>query len=549
VVVQHNLEELTGLSLWTWLLAFLGWSVLLAVVLTWPVCALVLAMYRRSVRAGMCAAAGVDPVDAPPDGGPPPPGPPPHIAVTEVEPGPPTALVAEAHGRVRRAQIAYGAAGLVCGVGVTVVYHLVSGNGWAPQPLLLDVLLLSWLVVPTVIAVGIPDRRARAVVWAGYLAAVLVVSLVGGSAKAQAFGLFAVQVVVPGAFVLATAAPTLRGAAWLVAPAIAGLGLTVATGYPPLVSLWYGLPLDPSTRTLLVIAVATPVLVVLFGAAVALAYGRKWAGDETLLILQWWFVLTAVMALLLGTQGPAAAAWTFAPFALLVFVLLGVALAQRRARDHAPARLLLLRTFGDRGRSSRLLRDLTVHWRWVGSVELITGTDLATELLEPHEFLDYLRGRLRRSFVRDAADLTRRLDELDLRPDLDGRCRVNELRCHDDTWRLTLQELVPAVDAVLIDLRGLIPRRTGVMYEIERLVALLPLDRVVALTDTTTDASVLRWALDRAAALAPAGAPVGDDPAPALRTVALSGRRSVDFARVLDAVGHAAERNHSEGVA
>jgi hypothetical protein len=224
----------------------------------------------------------------------------------------------------------------------------------------------------------------------------------------------------------------------------------------------------------------------------------------------------------------------------MTLFLLGVALVARRTAVPPPARLLLLRTFGDRGRSSRLLRDLTVHWRWVGSVELITGTDLATELLEPHEFLDYLRGRLRRHFVRGPADLARRVDELDLRPDLDGRHRVNEMLCHDDTWRLALAALVHEVDAVLIDLRGLTPQRTGVVYEIERLVAEVPLDRVVALTDATTDGHVLRWALDRAGAQAPDDAPVRDDPAPALRTVALTGRWSADLEKVLDAVGQAA---------
>ena len=478
--MQSILEEVTGLSLWTLFLAFFVWSLLLAVVLTWPVCALVLASYRRSVRAGMSAAAGS--FGAPVADAPPPAGPPRHIGVAEAGAGPPGALVVEARRRVRRAQVAYAAAGLVCGLGLTVVYHLVSGNGWAPLPFLLDALLLSWLVVPTLITVGIPDRRVRAMAWAGYLVAVVVVALAAGPGTAQVLGVAFAQAAVPGAFVVATAAPMLRGAAWLVAPAIAALGLTVAAGWPPLVVLWYGVPLDPSTRTLLVVAVATPLLVVLYGAAVALLYARKWAGDKTLLILQWWLVQTGVLALLLGTQGMAAAAWAFAPFALMLLVLLGVALAQRRGRDDLPARLLLLRTFGDRGRSSRLFRDLTVHWRWVGSVELITGPDLATELLEPHEFLDYLRGRLRRHFVRDTADLTRRLAELDLRPDLDGRYRVNEMLCHDDTWRPTLQALVPAVDAVLIDLRGLTPQRTGVLHEIERVVALLPLDRVVALT-------------------------------------------------------------------
>jgi len=142
--------------------------------------------------------------------------------------------------------------------------------------------------------------------------------------------------------------------------------------------------------------------------------------------------------------------------------------------------------------------------------------------------------------VRGSADLARRLDELDLRPDLDGRYRINELLCHDDTWRPALAALVHEVDAVLIDLRGLTPQRTGVVYEIEHLVAEVPLHRVVALADATTDQGVLRWALDRAAARAPGDAPFRDDPEPALRTVALTGGWSADFATVLDAVGQAA---------
>ena len=291
---------------------------------------------------------------------------------------------------------------------------------------------------------------------------------------------------------------------------------------------------------LLAVAVACPLLIALYGVAVAVLYARKWAGDETLLTLPW-FVLVLTQAALLGTQGPAAAAAAFAPFGAMVVVLLVVGLLRRRSLNEAPTRLLLLRTFGDRNRSSRLLRDLTVYWRWIGSVELITGTDLATELLEPHEFLDYLRGRLKRHFVRDAADLDRRLAELDLRPDLDGRYRVNEMWGHDDTWRPTVAALVSDVDAVLIDLRGLTPSRTGVVHEIERLAALLPLERVVAITDATTDTAVLRWALDRAIALAPAGAPVHDDPAPALRTVTLSDHPT-DLARLLDSVAYAADR-------
>jgi hypothetical protein len=548
---MSDLEELTGVDFWTLFLAFLFISVVFSVVLTWPVCALVLAVYRRSVHAGMLTAAGAGAVGAGVVGDHVPSGevdrsaaagvePPPRIGVTEIPDGPPPALVALAHRRARRAQVVFAAAGLVFGVAATVVFRRVSGDAWAPGPFVVQALLLSWLAVPTVIALGVPDRRTRATVWAAYLATVVLLATTSGAARATALDFLIGVVAVPGLFVLATAARTLRGAAWFVAPALVALGLAAAAVYPVLVYLWYGAAFDRSAWILLVGTVALPVLVGLYGATVTLLYARKWASDETLLILQWWFVLALTQALLLGTQGAAAMMWALVPFAVLILLLLGVALVARRTPRGPPARLLLLRTFGDRNRSSRLLRDLTVHWRWVGSVELITGTDLATELLEPHEFLDYLRGRLRRHFVRGPADLARRVGELDLRPDLDGRYRVNEMLCHDDTWRPALTALVHEVDAVLIDLRGLTPQRTGVVYEIERLVAEVPLHRVVALTDATTDGGVLRWALDRAAAQAPDEAPVREDPAPALRTVALTGRWSADLEKVLDAVGQAA---------
>jgi hypothetical protein len=555
-----DLDKLPGVPSWLgpyWvlLLGALIASVLLSIVLTRPVCALVLMAYRRSVRTGMrTTASGAlrrAPAAAPVEVGPPVAGTP--ITVSEIPDGPSPALTVRAHRRARRAQVVFAAAGLAFGVsaaavfhGVSATAHGVSADPWDLRVFLVRALLLSWLAVPAVIALGIPDRRERAALWAAYLVAVVLLAATSSAARAAALDFLLGVLAVPGLFVLVTAARSMRGAAWFVAPALVALGLAIATAYTPLLYLWYRLPFDRSVWILAVATVAIPTLAVVYGAVVTLLYARKWASDETLLILQWFFVLAVTQVILLGTQGAAAAVWALAPFGVLILVLLGVALVARRTPAHPPARLLLLRTFGDRDRSSRLLRDLTVHWRWVGSVDLITGTDLATELLEPHEFLDYLRGRLRRYFVRDPADLARRLEELDLRPDLDGRYRVNEMLCHDDTWRPALSALVHEVDAVLIDLRGLTPRRTGVVYEIERLVAEVPLSRVVALTDATTDQHVLRWALDRAAAQAPENAPVRADRAPALRTVALSGRWSADLAQVLDTVGQAAARQPAE---
>src|SRR4029453_17013432 len=78
-----------------------------------------------------------------------------------------------------------------------------------------------------------------------------------------------------------------------------------------------------------------------------------------------------------------------------------------------PLRLLLLRGFGAQRRSEALLRTLGAHWRHLGPIHMIAGPDLVATALEPHEFLDLLRGRLSRRFVRDSTDLPRHIAELD----------------------------------------------------------------------------------------------------------------------------------------
>jgi hypothetical protein len=84
------------------------------------------------------------------------------------------------------------------------------------------------------------------------------------------------------------------------------------------------------------------------------------------------------------------------------------------------------------------------YWRYIGSVELIAGTDLATDALEPHEFLDFARGKLPRHFV-TVDNLGCRIDQLDLQPDADGRFRINQFFCHDETWRSTVHTLLGGV--------------------------------------------------------------------------------------------------------
>lgn len=161
-------------------------------------------------------------------------------------------------------------------------------------------------------------------------------------------------------------------------------------------------------------------------------------------------------------------------------------------------RLLLLRVFALGKRSERLFDSVTQRWRYLGSVQLIAGPDLATTTVEPHEFLGFLSGKIARLFIGQEKDLDRKMAEMDLLPDFDGRFRVNDFFCYDDTWEAVLSRLVVESDVVLMDLRGFSQERKGCLREIDELINVVPLQRVVMVVDETTDGPFLEQTLHAA---------------------------------------------------
>ncbi len=113
----------------------------------------------------------------------------------------------------------------------------------------------------------------------------------------------------------------------------------------------------------------------------------------------------------------------------------------RGQKSPAP-KLLLLRVFSLGKRSERLFDALGKHWLRAGSVRMIAGPDLATSTVEPHEFLNFLNGKLARRFIDGSKTLDLRLQEMDTRPDCDGRSRVTDFFGHDDTWKMVLARLI-----------------------------------------------------------------------------------------------------------
>jgi hypothetical protein len=99
--------------------------------------------------------------------------------------------------------------------------------------------------------------------------------------------------------------------------------------------------------------------------------------------------------------------------------------------------------------------------------------------------------------VKDEADLNRRLAELDLQSDPDGRYRVNQFFCFADTWQSAVRQLALRVAAVLMDLRGFSARNQGCLFEVEEILENVPAGRTLLIIDGTTDWSFLKATLHR----------------------------------------------------
>src|SRR5580765_7860309 len=131
-------------------------------------------------------------------------------------------------------------------------------------------------------------------------------------------------------------------------------------------------------------------------------------------------------------------------------------------------------------------------------MQMFAGPGLATSSIEPHEFLDFLTGKLDRRFIDSGRTLDMRINQMDLRPDKEGQFRDTEFFCHDDTWKMTLARLADESDAVLMDLRGFSAIHAGCIFEIHEIFNVVPLPRVVFAIDQGTDQTFLRKTMQNA---------------------------------------------------
>jgi hypothetical protein len=468
-------------------------------VLTLPTAAVLLWLYRRSVRRGMTTGA-THPESPPPSASAATPYPPMRIIDCAADPP------AYAERPLRAAVTIYAAAGLAFALLFAIGWGMQSeGPAWTWLHLLAFALTLAvayfWPAVLAIELVAATSRRQRLSIALGYFIAF---ASIGAGSLAVNSKLTAGQLAT--LWLLDNALPTLLIVMFLQRPIRAVGPLILTFMLIAVFGTWLALSLlgtKPGWDSDAVFYLLIIAGFVVFGLAgwlllrrVGVLYRRKKFSDQSLMLDSLFLYFAITQAVLLDPS-IGRVVW-FGPAAFLAYKLIawsGFRYLRRRASAHPAPMLLLLRVFALGGRSERLFDAFAKRWRRLGSISMIAGPDLVTAATEPHEFLDFVGGKLSRRFVSGEADLSTRIASLDIAPDPDGRYRVNQFFCRPDTWRITMRRLVREASVVLMDLRSFSSRNQGCVFELREILCSIDLRRVVFLIDLTTDRPFLESTL------------------------------------------------------
>jgi hypothetical protein len=543
------------------LTGLLPFVLIASAILALPLCLFLLWLYRRAVvrsmRGGEADTGGAPLVRQAPSE----PEPSRSLAFVDDEAATRLARPEQSRDLLRRARAApwqaagvYVLAGLAFAGVLSIALQLTADGRLRPLRSALLAWMLAWPLVIVVRRVAASTRAARLAVAAAYFSLLTVLGAASALLNPDATLLDLVTV-----WLVTNGPPTLLMLAFLnrrvraVGPLVIAFVVTALLGSQVALSLaseqarlrllveigsWFRLGAVGVFLAILLVGAAA--FAVVGWAALAWIRRRYEAGavtDQSLEIGAVWLVFglnSAVNLAFHGTAWPLAAALAVA--AHEVVARAGFALLRRRPAARSAPGLLVLRVFALGVRSERLFEAVQRHWRHVGAVSVIAGPDLATSTVEPHEFLDFLTGRLARRFIDGPAALRERLAETTPRRDRDGRFRVAEYFCHGHAWRSVFSFLAAQSDAVLMDLRGFSPEHAGCAFELQTLVQAVPLARIVLVHDGTTDRALLEHTAHQAWSTRPLAA--HDREATSLRLVRY--RSSGDFPRLLAAVCAAA---------
>jgi hypothetical protein len=266
----------------------------------------------------------------------------------------------------------------------------------------------------------------------------------------------------------------------------------------------------------------------------ASAYSGHTFSDIQLMVDCWVLIVAAQSTVThlvteYGVAGVALGAAAFAAYrAGAAMTLRLLPLPPVRQGAHDVNRLLLLRVFGYQKRTETLFDHIAQRWRFRGPVQLIAGADLAMRTVDPGDILAFVSGHLRDQYVSSIDEVPARIAHLDLERDPDARFRINELYCLHDTWQQTILALLAVTDVIVMDVRGFTEERKGARFELQQIVTRIPSDRIVLISDQTTNEALLEQTLRAARTRARREGTVPQNGQLALVRVERNSRRELD---------------------
>jgi hypothetical protein len=126
---------------------------------------------------------------------------------------------------------------------------------------------------------------------------------------------------------------------------------------------------------------------------IAHAYRKRRLSDRSLILDGLWLIFACTYSMWLVLSG---IEWIVTvPVGFFIYKLVLIASHKIANRQSKTSRgLTFLRVFSLGKRSEALFEVITKYWRHIGSVQMITGPDLARTTIQPHQFLDFLSGKL-----------------------------------------------------------------------------------------------------------------------------------------------------------
>ncbi|MGI9508751.1 MAG: hypothetical protein ACR2QJ_05310 [Geminicoccaceae bacterium] len=411
----------------------------------------------------------------------------------------------------RSAVTAYGLAGLAFGLVATVLLFLVQGIEFLP---LRTATVIATYSSPIVVVIGLihgfkSRQFSRSVIYFVLILAVFgFLNAIGASTPISNFAApFALWLFygLPSLLLLLLFSRRLRSIAPVIfiIAAMAVIGVLLATGLlanPSILAAIAGIGFSLGLGSVMILVIVGVLGMAVFGwmgfklaGYLADKFDRQKLSDEGLIIDAVWMFQTLVVAFALQ-QAAVLALLAFAAYKIVARY--GLERGRAVAGENAEPALLLLRVFGFDARSSILLDDLASSWSYQGPIRLIAAPDLASRTIDHGKLLLFLAGRLDRLFLRNRDDLDQRLATLKSKRDPDGRFRVEPLYCQGDVWRQTVQALMTRSHLIVMDLRGFDKDRPGCIFEIETLLDVVPVERILLLIDDSTIMPDLQGILD-----------------------------------------------------